>query len=265
MVIEAPAAAAAALDPMRARLLAELREPASAATLATKVGLTRQKVNYHLRQLETHGLVRGGRAPGRGAGSPSGSWWPRPRATSCRPRLLGDFAADPGGTPTGFRWPTWSRWPAGSCASSGAWRATRRAQGTTLPAMGIDTAIRFATPADRAAFADDLTAAVTRLAADLPRSRRHRRPVAAAGRGRASRSPGRRARSTVGDRHDERRHDPPLDDDRSVIPTSEGGHLRSVEIELEATPAQVWEAIATAGATRAGCSRPRSMAGWAAR
>ena len=38
-------------------------------------------------------------------------------------------------------------------------------QGGTLPAMGIDTAVRFATPADRAAFADDLTAAVARLAA----------------------------------------------------------------------------------------------------
>src|SRR5262245_43212660 len=32
--------------------------PASAATLATRVGLSRQKVNYHLRALEAHGLVR---------------------------------------------------------------------------------------------------------------------------------------------------------------------------------------------------------------
>src|SRR4029077_300235 len=43
---------------MRARLLAELREePASAATLAARVGMPRQKVNYHLRTLERHGLV----------------------------------------------------------------------------------------------------------------------------------------------------------------------------------------------------------------
>ena len=32
--------------------------PASAATLATRVGLARQKVNYHLHALEAHGLVR---------------------------------------------------------------------------------------------------------------------------------------------------------------------------------------------------------------
>jgi hypothetical protein len=33
-----------------------------------------------------------------------------------------------------------------------------------LPVYGLDTAIRFATPADRAAFADELTATVTALA-----------------------------------------------------------------------------------------------------
>src|SRR6187431_3584700 len=57
-VINDPAAATVALEPMRSRLLSELAEPISAATLATRVGLARQKVNYHLRALETHGLVR---------------------------------------------------------------------------------------------------------------------------------------------------------------------------------------------------------------
>jgi DNA-binding transcriptional ArsR family regulator len=56
-VIEAPAAAEASLDPMRARLLAELAEPASATMLAARVGPARQKVNYHLRVLERHRLV----------------------------------------------------------------------------------------------------------------------------------------------------------------------------------------------------------------
>src|ERR687891_558698 len=57
-VIDDPAAAAVALEPVRSRLLAELAQPASAATLATRVGLTRQTINYHLRALEAHGLVR---------------------------------------------------------------------------------------------------------------------------------------------------------------------------------------------------------------
>src|SRR5262245_5386224 len=57
-VIDDPAAAAVALEPVRSRLLSELAEPASAATFATRVALARQKVNYHLRALEAHGLVR---------------------------------------------------------------------------------------------------------------------------------------------------------------------------------------------------------------
>src|SRR5947207_11421519 len=57
-VIDDPAAAAVALEPTRSRLLAELAAPASAAALATRVGLARQKVNYHLHALEAHGLVR---------------------------------------------------------------------------------------------------------------------------------------------------------------------------------------------------------------
>src|SRR3954462_3093545 len=57
-VIDDPAAATVALGPMRSRLLSELAEPASAATLAARVGMARQKVTYHLNALEAHGLIR---------------------------------------------------------------------------------------------------------------------------------------------------------------------------------------------------------------
>lgn len=56
-VIEDPAAAEVSLEPVRARLLAELAEPASATMLAARVRLPRQQVNYHLRALERHRLV----------------------------------------------------------------------------------------------------------------------------------------------------------------------------------------------------------------
>ena len=56
-VIEDPAIAESMLDPVRTRLLAALAEPASATMLASRVGLPRQLVNYHLRTLERHGLV----------------------------------------------------------------------------------------------------------------------------------------------------------------------------------------------------------------
>ena len=56
-VIEDPAVAEVSLDPVRARLLAALAEPGSATSLAAQAGLTRQKVNHHLRTLESHGLI----------------------------------------------------------------------------------------------------------------------------------------------------------------------------------------------------------------
>jgi DNA-binding transcriptional ArsR family regulator len=56
-VIEDAAAAEVSLDPIRARMLAELAEPHTATTLAARLGLARQKVNYHVKTLEQHGLV----------------------------------------------------------------------------------------------------------------------------------------------------------------------------------------------------------------
>src|SRR3954470_23398001 len=57
-VIDDPAAATVALDPVRSRLLSELGTPASAAALASRLGIARQKVKYHLRTLEANHLVR---------------------------------------------------------------------------------------------------------------------------------------------------------------------------------------------------------------
>ena len=56
-VVRQPDAAAALLDPVRQRLLAELAEPDSASGLARRLRLPRQRINYHLRALESAGLV----------------------------------------------------------------------------------------------------------------------------------------------------------------------------------------------------------------
>ena len=56
-VIDDAAVAAVALDPIRARILAALSTPGSAASVALALKLPRQKVNYHLRALEAHGLL----------------------------------------------------------------------------------------------------------------------------------------------------------------------------------------------------------------
>jgi DNA-binding transcriptional ArsR family regulator len=179
-VIESPAAAAVALDPIRARLLAELVEPGSAATLATRVGLARQKVNYHLRALEAHGLVELAEERKRG-----GITERILRATAAHyvvsPGALGDSTADPDKAA--------DRLSAGYLVAL-AGRVVREvgnlarradAAGKRLPTMAIDTEIRFRSADDRAAFADDLTAAVLDLAARYHHDdgRPHRLVVAA--------------------------------------------------------------------------------------
>ena len=55
--IDEPQAATAILDPIRNELLTELSQPSSAAGLAARLGLPRQKINYHLRELERLGLA----------------------------------------------------------------------------------------------------------------------------------------------------------------------------------------------------------------
>ena len=45
------------LTPLRQRMIEELRDPASATGLAARLGETRQRLNYHLRELEKSGLV----------------------------------------------------------------------------------------------------------------------------------------------------------------------------------------------------------------
>jgi DNA-binding transcriptional ArsR family regulator len=56
-LIDDPIEAAIALHPIRRRLLGSLEEPASASGLARRLNLSRQTVNYHLRELEGAGLV----------------------------------------------------------------------------------------------------------------------------------------------------------------------------------------------------------------
>jgi len=161
-VIEDPAAAAVALDPMRARLLAELAEPASAASLAARVGIARQKVNYHLRTLEAHGLAEVSEERKRG-----GITERVMQATAGRyvvsPAALDEKAVDPDDADRLSARHLVAL--AGRLLREVADLARRAgAAGKRLPTIAIDTEIRFRSADDRAAFADDLTAAVVELA-----------------------------------------------------------------------------------------------------
>jgi DNA-binding transcriptional ArsR family regulator len=163
-VIQDPAAAEVSLDPIRARLLAELAEPASATMLAARVGLPRQRVNYHLRALEQHGLVelveerRKGNCTERLLRATAASYVISPAA-------LDAVAPDPARSPDRLS----ARWLLAVASRlvretgeliTGAAEARK-----PLATFAIDGQVRFASAADRAAFAQELTSAVTGLVA----------------------------------------------------------------------------------------------------
>jgi DNA-binding transcriptional ArsR family regulator len=178
-VIEDPAAAAVALDPVRSQLLASLADPGSAATLASRVGIARQKVNYHLRALEAQGLVELAEERKRG-----GITERVMRATASSyvvsPAALGETAVDPD---QADRLSARHLIALAGRLVREVGELSRRAQaaGKRLPTFTIDTVISFRSAEDRAAFADDLTAAVLDLAARYHHDdgRPHRLVVAA--------------------------------------------------------------------------------------
>jgi DNA-binding transcriptional ArsR family regulator len=161
-VIEDPAAAEACLDPTRARLLAEMSEPKSATMLAKAVRLPRQKTNYHLRTLERHGLVelveqrRRGNVTERLLRAVAASFVISPTA-------LAAVQPDPDRAPDRLS----ARWLLALAARlvrdvgmliTGATKAQKR-----VATFALDGEIRFASAADRSAFAEELAQTVTKL------------------------------------------------------------------------------------------------------
>jgi len=182
-VIEDPAIATVALEPMRSRLLSELATPASAATLATRVGLTRQKVNYHLNALETHGLARLAEERKWG-GLTERLLVATASSYVVSPSAMGAIAVDPDRET--------DRMSANYLIALGA-RIVREVGGLVrrakandkrLATLSVDTEVRFRSPSDRAAFSNELTDAITRLVSkyhddSAPGGRAHRLVIVA--------------------------------------------------------------------------------------
>src|ERR1700719_2921692 len=161
-VIEDAAAAEVSLDPIRSRMLAELAEPYTATTLAARLGLARQEGKSHVKTLEQHGLVelveerRKGNMTERVVRASAAAYVISPAA-------LAAVAPDPARSPDRLS----ARWLLALAARlvretgaliNGAARAQRK-----LATFAMDAEVRFAKPADRAAFAGELTDAIAGL------------------------------------------------------------------------------------------------------
>ena len=177
-IIEDPATAVVALEPVRARILAGLSEPSSAAALSKRLGIARQKVNYHLRELEAHGLARE-TSQRKWGGLTERLLVSTAAAYVVSPAAMGPVAPDPDRSADRLSATYLIALAARMVREVGALLRRSEELEKRLATLAIDTEIRFRSPAERAAFGSELTEAITRLAAryhdgSAPGGRSHR-------------------------------------------------------------------------------------------
>jgi DNA-binding transcriptional ArsR family regulator len=147
------------LHPIRRRILESLREPDSASGLARRLRMTRQVLNYHVKEMARARLLR-----------PAGRRKRRALYEQCyvasavsyvlSPEIIGSLAAKPG--------PAQNRFSAGFLLGManqvqqevGYALECAEAQGTRLSTLGITGRFRFLSAEQRAEFAQALHAAV---------------------------------------------------------------------------------------------------------
>lgn len=162
VVLADAAAVEVALDPIRTSILDALTEPGSASTIAALVGLTRQKVNYHLKALEAHGLVE--LAEERVWGGITERLVRRTaRHLVVSPNVLQSADIDPNLIADHLSAAYLIAVNARAVSEVGAIASSTA--GARIPTLTVDTVIGFRSPDDRAAFASELQSAIAALAA----------------------------------------------------------------------------------------------------
>lgn len=163
-VIEDADRATSILDPIRRQLLDELATPDSAAGLARRLGMARQMVTYHVRQLEAEGLVSFV-AERRKRNCVERIVQATARSYVISPAALGSLGADPERIEDQFSSTYLLAVASKLIRDVATLRRRADASGKRLATMTAQTDVRFASPADQHAFAAELTECLGRLAA----------------------------------------------------------------------------------------------------
>lgn len=163
------------MDPLRTRILHALHEPGSAASVARDLDLPRQRVSYHVRELEKAGVLehvedrRRGNCTERIVRATARSYLVVPEALG----LLASGAADLSDRFSSLHLVAQAMHTVESVAEL---RQKADAAGKRLATLSLVSQLRFATPQAQHRFAEELTAAIAELVA------RHHDPDAGEGR-----------------------------------------------------------------------------------
>ncbi len=166
------------LHPMRRRILEELAEAGSAAELARRIDLPRQKVNYHLRELEREGLVelveerRKGNCVERVVRA-TARWY------VISPEVLGALGSTPAEIRDRFSSTYLIALAAGVLRDVATLQRRASNVDKRLATLSLQADVRFGNPEDRNAFAEELANEFSRLISkyhndEAPDGRSHR-------------------------------------------------------------------------------------------
>ena len=175
VIVEGPNRAASMLNPLRRRILEQLRDPASASGVAAALDLPRQRVGYHVRQLKKQGLIRqvGERRKG---GCVEQLMQATARRYAIGPAALGALGTSPDQVRDRFSSDYLVAVAAQTMRDVGMMQEKASRTGKTLATLTLQADVRFESPEAQNAFATELTNALARLA------EKYHRPDAEGGR-----------------------------------------------------------------------------------
>ncbi len=152
------------LHPVRLKILGMLAEPNSATGLSREVGLPRQKINYHLRELEKSGLVRFVKQRRKG-NCLERIVQATARSYLISPEMLGSLASDPSRISDHFSSGYMVAVAARTIRELAILQQRADKANRPLPTFNLQAEIRFASDEDRNGFAEALTREIARLTA----------------------------------------------------------------------------------------------------
>jgi DNA-binding transcriptional ArsR family regulator len=146
----------------RVELLEQMQRPQSASAVARRTGVPRQQVNYHLRELEKAGRVE------RVEEQRKGNCVERVLRAAARryvisPEVLGEIGEDPAAVRDRFSSNYLVAVAARTIRDVARLRDAADAAGQRVATLTLESDVRFASAADRNAFAKELSDALARL------------------------------------------------------------------------------------------------------
>lgn len=161
-VVEDTRRAQVLLQDVRLELLEHLAEPASAAALARRLGLPRQRLNYHLRELEAHRLIE--LVEEKKKGTVTERIYRRTAdGYAISTAALKGLGATPARTPDRFSSAYQIALASRAIQELARLRAGAEAAAQPLPTFALEVDVRFASAERRNEFAEELAASVADL------------------------------------------------------------------------------------------------------